>query len=423
MSLLIKNGIIVEREFGKDKIGEIFVENGIITQIGEKLEVKADEVIDAEGKYIMPGFIDMYCKICEAGYENKTNIILLSKSAAMGGFTSIISSPKTQPVIDNKTVVEFAYSEADLYSKVNIFPYGSITKGCEGTEPTEMAGMIGAGILALCDGGKCIADASLLRDAMTYSKMFDIPMVIHSLDPKIAGEGVINYGSMSTKLGLLGIPREAEEIMVSRNIILAKYTGARLHLSHLTTKGSVELVREAKKEGVNVTAGTCPHYFSLSEEAVDNFNTFAKVMPPLRTQEDMEAIKEGLKKGVLDTIASGHTPASLNRKNTEFGKAAFGISSLETAFAVTRTYLEDKDFSIYDLVDILSRKPAEILKLDKKGRLKVGMDADIIIVDKDKEFVVNGAGFASKAKYSPYDKQTLKGKVLKTIVGGNVVEG
>lgn len=422
MSLLIKNGIIVDREFGLNKIGDIFVKDGKINKIGENLDVKADEVIDAKGKYIMPGFIDMYCKICEAGYENKSNIILLSKSAALGGFTSITSSPKTQPVIDNKTVVEFAYNEAAEYAKINIFPYGSITKGCEGNEPAEIAGMISAGIVALCDGGKSIADASLLRDVMSYSKMFDIPMVIHCIDPTIAKNGVVNFGYISTKLGLMGIPREAEEIMVARNIILARYTGARLHLSHITTKGSVDLIRDAKKDGVNVTAGTCPHYFSLSELALDNFNTLAKVLPPLRTENDIIAIKQGLKDGTIDTVASGHTPASLNRKNTEFGKAAFGISSLETAFSICRTYLDEDDFSIYDLADILSLKPAQILKLENKGQLKVGKDADIIIVDADEEIVVDGSKFASKAKYSPYNNQKLKGKVLKTIVAGNIID-
>lgn len=421
MSLLIKNGIIVDTDYGKDKSGEIFVENGKISCIGEELNVKADEVIDAQGKYILPGFVDMYSKICEAGYENKKNLIRISNSAAKGGFTSITSSPKTQPVIDNKTVVEYAYSEAEEYSKVNIFPYGSITKGCEGKEPAEIAEMVSAGAVALCDGGKSISDASLLRDVMNYSQMFDIPMVVHCLDPEMAANGVINYGYMSTKLGLVGIPREAEEIMVARNIVLARYTGVRLHLSHITTKGSVELIRGAKADGVNITAGTCPHYFSLSEEAVENFNTFAKVMPPLRTEEDIEAIKEGLKDGVIDTVASGHTPVSFNRKNTEFGKAAFGISSLETAFSVCRTYLDENDFSIYDFANILSRKPAEILRLENKGSLKVGKDADIIIVDKDAEFVVDENMFASKARYSPYTGRTLKGRVLKTIVGGRVI--
>lgn len=421
MSLIIKNGIIVEKAFGINKKGDVFVENDKIVKIGESLDIIADEVIDAEGKYVMPGFVDMYCKLCEAGYENKNNIILLSKSAALGGFTSVTSSPNTQPVIDNKTVVEFAYNEAAEYSKINIFPYGSITKGCEGEELAEIVGMLSAGIVAICDGGKSIENANLLRDVMLYSKMLDVPIIIRCMDSKIAGKGVINYGYMSTKLGLIGVPREAEETVVARNIVLAKYTGANVHLSHITTRGSVELIRDAKSSGVNITAGTCPHYFSLSEEAVDNFNTFAKVMPPLRTKDDILAIKEALKDGTIDIVGSGHTPASPIRKSVEFGRAAFGISSLETAFSVCRTYLDEEEFSLYDLSRILSKRPAEILKLKNKGRIKEGMDADIIIVDKDREYVVDGSKFVSKAKYSPYNGQKLKGRVLKTIVGGKIV--
>lgn len=421
MSLIIKNGIIVDKEFGINKTGDIFIENDKISKIGESLDINADEIIDASGKYVMPGFIDMYCKLCEAGYENKNNIILLSKSAALGGFTSITSSPQTQPIIDNKTVVEFVYNEAAEYSKINIFPYGSITKNCEGKELAEIVGMLSVGIVGICDGGESIEDASLLRNAMSYSKMLNIPMVIRCLDYKIAENGIINYGYMSTKLGLIGIPREAEETVVARNIVLARYTGAKVHLSHITTKGSVDLIREAKKDGVNITAGTCPHYFSLSEKAVDNFNTFAKVMPPLRTENDILAIKQGLKEGVIDIVASGHSPLQITRKNVEFGRAAFGISSLETAFSVCRTYLDEKEFSIYDLSTLLSKNPAKFLNLEKKGQLKEGMDADIIIVDKDKEYIVDGEKFASKAKYSPYNGKKLKGKVLKTIVGGNII--
>lgn len=423
MKMLIKNALIISPYFKKGTIGSIYIEDSTIKKIEEKIEVKCDVVYDAEGKYVLPGFIDMHCKICQTGYENKNNIILVSRGAAAGGYTTITSHPNTQPIIDNKTVVEYVYSKSREYSKVNIFPYGSITKGCLGNEIAEIGGMILAGVVALSDGGTSIENAELLRDIFMYSKMFDVPIITYCQDKNISGSGVINSGYMSTKLGLNGAPREAEEIIVARNLILAKYADARLHITHVTTKGSVELIRYAKKMKVNVTCGTCPHYFSLSENAVDEFNTFAKVKPPLRTDEDIEAIKIGIKDGTIDVISSGHTPVTIDKKNTEFDNAAYGISALQTSFPISYINLVDENnFSIYDLVEKMSYNPSKILGLSKKGCIKEENDADLIIVDIDESYKIDASQFLSKAKYSPFDKLEVKGKIIKTIVKGKIIQ-
>lgn len=421
MSLLIKDGLIVSGEIEKNTTADIYIEDGIIKEVGKKLKYDAQQVIDAKGLAVIPGFIDISCNIVESGYENKSNISLVSKASINGGYTTVTSSPNTQPIIDNKTVIEYIYSEAKERSDINIYPFGSLTKGCLGEEIAEIGEMVLAGAIAFSDGGISISNAGLFRDILMYSKMFDATVVAMSIDMELANGGVVNSGYMSTKLGLVGIPQEAEEIMVSRNIILAKHTGARIHLTHITTEGSVDLIRDAKDEGVNITCSTCPHYFSLSEDAVDNYNTIAKVFPPLRSKRDIEAIKQGLRDGTIDAIASGHNPASITKKNTEFERAQYGISSLETAFYVGNTYMVDELFSIYDLVEKMSTNPAKILKLKNKGLIKAGYDADITLAKLNDETKVDAAAFYSKAKYSPYDGQTLDGKLVKCVIGGRIV--
>jgi len=417
MKILIKNGKIVSNEFDGDINSDIYIKDGVIEEIAPDIQAEDAEVIDAENNLVMPGCIDMYSKICESGYENKENIITISKSATSGGFTSIISAPNSLPVIDNKTVVEYVYTKTREQAKVNIFPYGSMTKGCEGKEVAGIGEMIKAGAIGLSDGGHTILDAELIRNIFLYSKMLRIPVVTFCEDENLAGKGVINDGIMATKMGLLGIPKIAEDIIVSRNLLLAQDTGAKLHITHVTTKGAVELIRQGKKQGINVTASTCPHYFTLSEKAVEGYNTFAKVSPPLRMEEDIQAIKDGLKDGTIDVIATGHTPVSVERKFTEFDNAAFGISSLEVSFPISYTELVEKGvLTVNEFVEKLSYNPAKILGLDKKGSIKKGNDADIIIVDTQRDFKIYGETFFSRAKYSPYDGKTVKGKTVVTIV-------
>ncbi len=380
------------------------------------------EIIDAKNNYVLPGFIDIGCKIFENGYESKDNITKISESGAKGGYTTITTSSSAKPIVDNKTVVEYIHSKCKNKSNVNLYPIGNMTKGGEGKEISEIGEMILTGVLAISDGYNTIEDANLLRDIFLYSRMFDISVMTTLIEPKLTKNGTVNDGVMATKLGLVGIPREAEEIEAAKNIILSKYTGAKVHVSYVTTKGTVELIRQAKKEGVSITCSTAPHYFTFTDKQVDNYNTFVKVMPPLREEEDIQAIKEGLKDGTIDIIASGHSPALYEKKATEFEKAEFGISGLDVAFNITNTkLLKENDFSIEDITILMSKNPANVLGLRDKGEIKEGYDADIIIIDKDKEKIIKSKDFLSRAKYSPYEDMTVFGEVLTTIVGGRIL--
>ncbi len=420
--VLIKNCRIVAPDSSLNSLNSVLIMNGKIEKIGD-INVECDEIYDANGNYLIPGLIDMNCKICEAGYENKNNLSILSTAAAAGGYTSLTVAPNTQPIIDNKTVVDYVVKKAEAESEVNIYPYGSITKGCKGEKIAEIGEMIGKGIKAVSDSGGPIQNAGLLRNVLLYSKMFNIPVITNCMDKSLAEGRVINEGYISTKLGLFGSPREAEEIMVSRNLILAMYTKARLHLSNITTKFSIKLIEEGKLFDSGISAGTCPHYFSLTDKEVESYNTFAKVNPPLRTAEDVEAIKQGIYRGVIDIIASGHTPADLDRKSVEFDLAAYGISALETAFCISFTELCNEKFGIKELVEKMSANPAKILGLEGKGLIKEGYDADLAIVDLERDFKIKGSRFYSKAKYSPFEGRKVKGKVLMTFVGGKKVFG
>ncbi len=417
---LIKNCRVISPECTAESLNSVYILNGKIEDIGD-INAECDIVYDAGGNYLIPGLIDMNCKICEAGYENKDNLRVLSVAAAAGGYTSLTIAPNTQPIIDNKTVVDYVIQKAKNESNVNIYPYGSITKGCLGEEITEIGKMIGKGIIGISDNGAPVQNSGLLRDVLTYSRMFDIPVITNCLDKSLSDGRVINEGIISTKLGLFGSPREAEEIMVSRNIILGRYAKARLHLSNITTAFSAELIERGKKYNSELSAGTCPHYFSLTEEAAEGYNTLAKINPPLRTAADTEAIKEAIWNGTIDVIASGHTPADYDRKSVEFDLAAFGISSLETSFAVSYTCLCGENFGPDRLIEKMSTNPAKILGLKNKGIICKGYDADLAIVDFDNEYEVKGENFHSKAKYTPFEGRKVKGRVLKTFVGGKLV--
>lgn len=422
MKSIVKNGRIIGRDFNSHKRLDIYMENGIIRKIGENLEENEAEVLDADGKYILPGFIDMHCNVCDPGYEYIEDIETASCSAAKGGFTSITCEPNTNPAIDNKTVVEYIVSKSKEYSLVNIFPYGSMSVGCLGEHMAEIGEMHEAGIVGIADGGRSIMNASFLANVFRYSKMFDMPVLTHCEDKNLAGKGVMNEGYMSTSLGLLGIPKEAEEVIVTRNIILAEGMGAKLHIANVTTKGSVQLIREAKKRGTRITCETSPHYFLLTEEAVENYNTLAKVKPPLRTKEDVKAIIEGILDGTIDVITSGHSPTKLTDKNKEFDNADYGISAFETAFALSYTKLvEQQKVPLSKLVELLSTKPAKILGLNKKGRIAEGMDGDLVVVDLNEKYTINPQKFVSKAKFSPFAGKEVKGKVICTIVGGRIL--
>lgn len=422
MNLLIKNAKIVSNGILEKDIKDIYIEEGIIKKIGKNINTQNVKMIDAKNNYVLPGFIDIGCKIFENGYESKDNIIKLSQAGAKGGYTTITTSSSAKPIVDNKTVVEYIHSKCKNETNINLYPIGNMTKGGEGKEISEIGEMILTGVVAISDGDNPIEDTNLLRDIFLYSRMFDITVMTTLIEPKLSKNGTINYGCMATKLGLVGIPREAEEIETSKNIILAKYTGAKVHISYVTTKGTVELIRQAKKEGVSITCSTAPHYFTLTDRELDNYNTFVKVMPPLREEQDIQAIKEGLKDGTIDIIASGHSPSLYEKKVTEFERAEFGISSLDVAFNIANTkLLKESDFSIEDITILMSKNPANVLGLKNKGEIKEGYDADIIIVDKEKEKIIKSCEFLSRAKYSPYENMKVFGEVITTIVGGNVL--
>ncbi|MDR2648580.1 MAG: dihydroorotase [Clostridiales bacterium] len=420
MKLLIKNCRLLNKE-GGETFGDILIQDNVIMEISEEISAPKADIIDARRRFVLPGLIDMHCGICEPGYENKEDISSVSKSAVKGGYTSICCLPDTSPVIDNKTVVKYILVRSREVSKINVFPYGSMTKGCAGETIAEIGDMKEAGIVAVSDGDISVQDAKLMRNILLYSRMFDMPVIALSEDTRLSCGGVMNMGRVSAVMGLQGIPREAEEVMAARNILLAKYTGARLHIPLVSAKGTVELIRIAKSMGVRLSCDTAPRYFTLTEDSVSSFNTLAKTRPPLRTQEDADAIVQGLADGTIDVIASGHAPETPESKKVEFDRASYGFSAIETAFAMSYAALvETGAMSFYELIKRMAETPARMLGLEGKGELKPGAGADLIVADFNETHVINSSNFASKAKYSPYDGREVKAKVIMTIVGGNV---
>lgn len=421
MELLIKNARVVSEFYDIDKPMDIYITDGIIKEIGEKLSYNCEE-INAYGNMVIPGLIDVSCNLGEGGCENKSNVVKLSASAAAGGFTTLTISPDAQPVIDSEAVVEYAYGKIAASSDVNVYLFGSMTKNCEGKEIAEIGEMIDKGVIAVADGGRTVDNAEILKNIMLYMRMFESPLITQCMDKNLAGDGMVNSGYMSTKLGLKGNPVEAETVVMARNLILSEKLKCRMHITNVTAGTSVQLIRYAKQKNELVTAGTCPHYFTLTEKAIANYNTYAKINPPLRTDEDVVQIIEGIKDGTIDIISSGHSPAPFEQKNTEFEKAAYGISSLETAFMLSYTRLvKGGVITINELADKMSKNPAKLLNLMTKGVIKEGMDADLVILDTENEYMVDSAEFHATAKYSPYDGEKLYGKPIVTICGGKVI--
>lgn len=422
MKRLIKNGYVVSDGIDVKRPADVLINDGIISAVGYELEDGEAEIIDAAGSYVYPGFIDMHCTICDPGHESVEDIETASMSAAKGGFTTVVCIPDTEPAVDNKTVVEYIITKSKEYSRVNIYPYGSMTIGCKGEKASEMGEMIRAGAVGIADGDLTVENAQLMKNIFIYSKMFDVPVITHCEDRALSGIGVMNEGRVSTMLGLNGMPREAEDIIVARNIVLAESTGARLHIAHVSTMGAVQTIRRAKERGVRVTCETCPHYFTLTEEVVRQYNTYAKVIPPLRTEADTQAIIEGLTDGTIDVIASGHMPTRIEHKQREFDRAAYGISAFETAFSLSYTALVKTGvLTEAQLAAKMSKNPAEILHFDYKGEIKEGNDADIVIINVDNEHVIEPSEFYSKAKFTPAKGLTVSGETLHCFVGGKKV--
>lgn len=421
MKIIIKNGHIIDPKNNRDGIFDILIEEGKIIEIGNEIEFFNGDIIEASGKYILPGLVDAHCHLRDPGLEYKEDIETGTRSAAAGGFTSIACMPNTNPVIDSEAVIRYIINKAKNEGLINVYPIGAVSKGSKGEELAEIGELKFAGAVAISDDGKPVRSAALMKKALQYSSMFDITVISHCEDIELAEEGVMNEGYYSTVMGLKGIPAAAEEVMVARDLILAEYTKTPIHIAHVSTEVSVDLIRNAKKRGVNVTAETCPHYFSLTERACENFNTMAKVNPPLRTQKDVDAIIEGLKDGTIDIIATDHAPHHIDEKNVEFTIAANGMVGFETALPLAVTYLvKPGHLSIKQLAEKMSVNPSRILGLNK-GSLDIGQSADITIIDVNDEYTVDINKFKSKSKNSPFDGFKLTGTVDYTIVNGKVV--
>lgn len=421
MRTLIKNGLIIDPKAQREGRYDILIEEGKIVEIGNDIEFSLGDVIDAEGKYVLPGLVDAHCHLREPGFEYKEDIESGTRSAAAGGFTSIACMPNTNPVIDNEAIIKYIINKAKTEGFVNVYPIGAISKGMKGEELSEIGELKFAGAVAISDDGKPVKSASLMKKAMQYASMFDMTVISHCEDLELAEEGVMNEGYYSTVLGLKGIPAAAEEVMVSRELILAEYTKTPIHIAHVSTRLSVDLIRNAKRRGANVTAETCPHYFTLTEAACEGYNTLAKVNPPLRTTDDVEAIIEGLKDGTIDIIATDHAPHHMDEKNVEFNLAANGLVGFETALPLAVTFLlKPGHLTLSQLVEKMCVNSSRILGLNK-GTLEVGHAADITIIDLDEEFTVDINKLRSKSKNSPYDGFKLSGTVYYTIVNGRVV--
>lgn len=421
MKLLIKNGHVIDPANGIDEVTDIFIENGIISEVGvdpdlEGLEI---QIIDASGKIVAPGLVDMHVHLREPGQEYKEDIESGTKAAVMGGVTSVACMPNTEPVADNEAVITYIIDKAKEAGYANVYPIGAISKGLEGRELAEIGSMRFAGAVAVSDDGHPVSDSALMRRALIYADMFDMPVISHCEELSLA-EGSMNDGDVAAAMGLKGISRAAEEVMASRDIIVAEAENKRVHIAHISTRGTVELVRQAKKRGVKVTCETCPHYFALTEEACLGFNTNAKMNPPLRTADDVEAIKEGLRDGTIDCIVTDHAPHHEDEKNCEFALAKNGIVGLETSLGLgIKCLVNEGVLTLSGLMEKMSAAPSRILGINK-GTLSEGKAADIVIFDPGKEWIVDVNKFLSKGKNSPYDGWTLYGKPEYVIVGGEI---
>lgn len=420
MMIHIKNAKVLQgdrTETGTD----LLIKDGMLVAMGRNIGSDTDMMIDATGLYALPGLVDAHCHLRDPGYEYKEDIESGTRSAARGGFTSIACMPNTNPPVDNAAVVRYIVEKACQKGVVNVYPIGAISKGLEGSELSEMGTMKEAGIVAVSDDGKPVMNGDVMKKAMIYAGQFGLPVISHCEDVNLASGGSMNEGYVSTLLGLRGIPSAAEEAMVAREIILSEYTGVPVHIAHVSTKTSVELVRQAKKRGVSVTAETCPHYFTLTEKACIGYDTNTKMNPPLRSEDDQKAVIEGLIDGTIDIIATDHAPHHADEKNVEFEKAANGIVGFETALALGYTYLVDQGhLTLPELIRKMTVNPARMLRIDK-GTLECGKAADVILVDLDNEYTIDASKFASKSKNSPFDGFRVKGRVKTTIVNGKIV--
>ena len=422
MKLLIKNGRVVDPSSGLDKTIDVLIDKGKIAAVKPNIRASGSKIIDASRLVVAPGFIDMHVHLREPGQEEKETLSTGALAAARGGFTSIACMPNTEPVNDNRGVTEYILSEAKKKAVVNIFPVASITRRQLGEELTDMGDLSDAGAVAFSDDGFPVQNAQVMRRALEYSKILDTVIIDHCEDKNLSAEGVMHEGYHSYLFGLKGIPSSSEEIMVSRDIILAQRAGSPIHIAHLSTKGAVDLVRDAKRKKIKVTAEVTPHHLFLTDSSLENYDTSYKVNPPLRSKEDAQALIRAVKDGIIDAIATDHAPHTVDEKSVEFDKAPFGINGLETAVSLCLDKLVNaKVISLNKFIEMISLNPALILGLENKGRIQVGADADLTVLNLRQEIVVDINTFKSKGRNNPFHGWKLKGAPEMTIVGGKVV--
>lgn len=422
MSILIKGGRVIDPAQGVDGQFDVLIDNGVIAKVGNNIAGAnfSGQVIDAAGKLVVPGLIDIHVHLRDPGYEYKEDIQTGTQAAVIGGFTSVACMPNTNPVNDNKAVSLYIRHKAQEVGLANVFPIGAITKGLKGESMAEMGELQEAGCLALSDDGKPVNNSELMRRALEYSRPFGLTLISHAEDLSLVGEGVMNEGFVATELGLKGIPWVAEDAATARDIMLAEFTGGKLHVAHVSTKGSVELVRQAKKRGVRVTCEATPHHFTLTDEAVRGYETNAKMNPPLRSSEDVAAIRAGLADGTIDAIATDHAPHHFDEKNVEFNIALNGIVGLESALPLTLELVNEGILTLPQAIRLLTCGPAQALGIPR-GTLAEGVAADVTIIDPELSWTLEAEKLASKSKNTPFDGWIMKGAATHTLVGGKVV--
>ena len=430
--ILIRNGRVLDPANGIDRVADVLVEDGRIAAVGPDLSASDAQVIDAEGLVVAPGFVDLHTHLREPGFEYKETVESGTQAAARGGFTTVCAMPNTDPPLDSRSSVEYLLRRAAESGAVRVLPIGCVTKGRAGKLLAELGELASAGCIGFSDDGSPVADAGIMRRALEYASTFDLPVIDHCEDPQLAG-GCMHEGWVSTRLGLKGIPAASEESAIARDLALARQTGAHVHIAHISTAGGVELVRRARVEGIRVTAEVTPHHLALTHEIVMRrpgtsvlvYDTNAKMYPPLRRVEDVQACIEGLQDGTIDAVATDHAPHAVQEKLCEFDEAAFGITGLETAFGLAMTAVQAGTLRFERLIEALTIGPVRSLALDKAlpglGTLTVGAPADLVLLDPDREWTVEPETFASKGKNTPLGGQSLRGQVVATVYAGELV--
>lgn len=421
MKTLIKNGRIVDPSQEIDAVMDLLIEDGKVIAIEKEINEQADEVFDASGLVVAPGLVDVHTHLREPGLEAKEDIITGTKAAAAGGVTTIACMPNTKPVVDSSILVSGIKDRAAREGYVNVEVVGAITKGEEGKELAEMGDMAQKGAMAFSDDGHYVKSTRIFTLAAQYITAFDKILISHAIDPELASDGYMHEGVVSTRIGVPGVPALAEDIAVARDLLIAEYTGAHVHIAHVASKGAVDLIRQAKKRGIKVTCEATVHHLTLTDEACADYNTATRVSPPLRSQDHVEAMRAALKDGTVDAIVTDHAPHAPEEKDVEFRYAPCGFCGLETSLGVILTELyHTKLFTINEIIGKMSTRPANIFSLNA-GSLKVGNPADIAIIDLDKEWVVNSAEFYTRGKLTPYEGKACKGKAVATMVAGKFV--